>query len=124
MKYLLDVNVLIAGIVASHSQHAQASTWLAGKTIVVCPLSELGFLRICTNPQIMGFTMADARRLLENFMSLSKAEKIPADLSALESHPRTHAQVTDHYLADLAAKHGMKLATLDANLSHPAAEQI
>jgi predicted nucleic acid-binding protein len=49
MKHLLDVNLLIAGVVQSHSQHAQAHAWLAARQIVLCPIVELGFLRITTN---------------------------------------------------------------------------
>ena len=39
MKHLLDVNLLIAGIVQSHSRHAQAHAWLAGRQIVLCPIA-------------------------------------------------------------------------------------
>lgn len=110
--------------IGSHPLHARAEAWLPGKSIVLCPLSELGFLRITTNPKLMGFSMADARRLLENFVQVNKIERIAADLDALESHPRTSGQVTDHYLADLAAKHGLKLATMDGQLKHASAELI
>ena len=64
--------------------------------------------------------MAAARQALETL----KAERIPDDLPALESHPQTYGQVTDHYLTDLAAKHGLKLATLDAQMKHSAAELV
>jgi uncharacterized protein len=125
MKHLLDVNLLIAGIVQTHSRHAEASNWLSGKHIVLCPIAELGFLRISTNNKsAIGLTMADARKALERFASERKADRIPDDLLVLESHPRTSDQVTDHYLADLAAKHGLKLATFDAQLKHPSAALI
>jgi predicted nucleic acid-binding protein len=124
MKHLLDVNILIAGVVITHPQHAQTAGWIAGKSITLCPLSELGFLRVMTNPRTLGFTMADARRLLENFAAQNNAGRISDDLEALESHPRTSGEVTDHYLADLAQKHGMKLATLDAQLNHPSAQLV
>jgi predicted nucleic acid-binding protein len=48
VKYLLDVNVLLAAMWASHPQHAKAFAWLTGKSVVLCPLTELGFLRIST----------------------------------------------------------------------------
>jgi toxin-antitoxin system PIN domain toxin len=125
MKHLLDVNVLIAGIVQTHSLHAQARRWLSGKQIVLCPLVELGFLRISTNKKsAIGLTMERAREALERFAEERKAERIPDDLQALESHPRTSEQVTDHYLANLAAKHGLGLATFDKKLRHPSAEQV
>lgn len=124
MKYLLDVNVLIAGIIATHPHHARVEAWLEDKSVLVCPLSELGFLRISTNPRALGFTMRDARQLLENFIGVNNAKRIPADLAALESHPKKSEDVTDHYLGDLAARHNLKLATLDSDLSHPAAELV
>ena len=68
--------------------------------------------------------MADARRGLEKFAEERNAERIPDDLPALDSHPRKSDEVTDHYLADLAAKHGLKLATLDGQLKHPSVEVI
>jgi hypothetical protein len=49
---------------------------------------------------------------------------ISDDLDPLSSHPKTASQVTDHYLADLASKHGLKLATLDAGIKHPSAELV
>jgi hypothetical protein len=85
----------------------------------------LGFLRIGTNGRILGFSMADARRLLEAFATRTGAERIADDLPALESRPSASGQVTDYYLADLAVKHGLRLATLDARLHrHRAVELI
>lgn len=125
MKHLLDVNLLIAGIVQTHSLHGQARVWLSGKQIVLCPLVELGFLRISTNNKsAIGLTMDRARNVLERFASERKAGRIPDDLPALESHPRISDQVTDHYLANLAAKHGFKLATFDQQLKHPFVELV
>ncbi len=124
MKHLLDVNVLLAGIVETHAHHQEAAAWLEGKSIVLCPLSELGFLRICSHPRAIGLSMDRARQALDNFCSVRKADRIPDDLPALDSRPRTSDQVTDHYLADLAAKHGFKLATLDGQLKHPSAEHV
>jgi hypothetical protein len=69
-------------------------------------------------------TMERARDVLTSFASERKADRILDDLPALDSHPRTSSQVTDHYLADLAGKHGFKLATLDRQLKHPSAEII
>ena len=90
MKHLLDVNLLIAGIVQTHSQHAHAVRWLSGKEIVLCPIVELGFLRISTNNKSsIGLTMDSAREVLEKFAAERAAERIPDDLPALASRPRT-----------------------------------
>ena len=72
----------------------------------------------------MNVPMDKARELLEKFIHERKAERIPDDLPALESHPQSSEQVTDHYLADLSARHGLRLATLDERISHPAAEVV
>jgi toxin-antitoxin system PIN domain toxin len=125
VKHLIDVNVLVAAIVQTHSHHAQARTWLSGKEIVLCPIAELGFLRVSTNKKAaIGLTMERARQTLEQFVRERRAERIPDDLPALDSHPRTSDQVTDHYLADLAAKHGLKLGTFDAGIKHPSVELV
>jgi predicted nucleic acid-binding protein len=109
-----------------HKHNPGIVRWLEGKNIVLCPLTELGFLRIATNTRIpgMGIPMQDARDGLEKFAAERKAIRIPDDLPALESRGRTSDQVTDIYLAELATKHGMKLATLDAGIQHPAIELI
>ena len=54
--------------------------------------------------------MDHASLALEKFAIERKAERLPDDLPALKSYPETSDQVTDHYLANLAAKHGFKLA--------------
>ena len=121
MKHLLDVNILLAAIWTNHPQHSEAFAWLAGKSIVVCPLSELGFLRISSHKKAFNFPMPTARDLLDNFIRERKAGRIADDLPALDSKPGTSEQVTDHHLADLAEKHDLKLATFDAGIKHPAA---
>jgi predicted nucleic acid-binding protein len=124
MRYLLDVNVLLAAIWVKHSEHARTDGWLQTRDLATCPIADLGFLRISTHPKALKATMVDARKLLDHFYSQLSPAFIPDDLRPLKSHPGTSDSVTDHYLADLAASHGMKLATLDANLKHPAAELI
>ena len=124
LEYLLDVNALIAAIWINHPDHAKADAWVRGKQIVTCPLSELGFLRISTNPKALKSDMQSARQLLEGFLQKHKAQFLAADLPALQSKTQNSDQVTDQYLAELASSKGMKLATLDGNIQHPAAELI
>jgi predicted nucleic acid-binding protein len=124
VKYLLDVNALVAAVWTDHASHSLADCWVQGKLIVTCPLSELGFLRISTHPKALGAAMADARRLLEDFLVQRKVEFLPADLPALRSKAAKSDHVTDLYLADLAASRTMKLATLDGGIPHPAVEII
>jgi toxin-antitoxin system PIN domain toxin len=120
MKHLLDVNLLLATIWTGHPQHETAFGWLGDKAVAVCPLTELGFLRISTQPKAFNAPMEQARELLAAFVRDSEATWLADDLPALESHPKSSGHVTDHYLADLADKHGCKLATLDQGLKHRA----
>ena len=124
MKYLLDVNCLLACIWSDHVHHPQASKWIAGKELAVCPLAQLGFLRISTNPKVRTATMADARTALGDFLTKNGVEFVAADMPALSSSPAKSEQVTDHYLADLAVSKGCKLATFDTRLKHKAAQVI
>ena len=124
MKYLLDINVLLAAIWSHHSRHNETFDWLDEKQVVLCPLCELGFLRISANRKALGIPMEKARNGLETFAKERKAEWISDDLPALDSKAQTSEQITDSYLANLASKHGYKLATLDENIKHSAAEVI
>lgn len=120
MIYLLDVNVLLAATLPIHPDHDRAFGWLSGKSVAVCPISELGFVRICTDPKVFNLPMDSVRKALSDFITQRQARRIPDDLPALESHPKTSKQVTDAYLVALADKHGFKLATLDKKISHAA----
>src|SRR5258708_13845203 len=113
MRYLLDVNVLLAAIWVTHAEHARADAWVHNKELATCPITELGFLRISTHPKALKATMGDARRLLQDFHSQLNPAIAPDDLKALKSNPRTSHEVTDHYLADLAATRVMNVATYE-----------
>ncbi len=123
MRHLLDINVLLAVAWVQHPGHARAVAWLQGKQTVLCPLSELGFLRISTQPKF-GATMEQARSALKKLAEERSADWVADDLPALDSRAAGTKQVMDCYLCDLAAKHGLKLATLDTGITHPAADII
>jgi predicted nucleic acid-binding protein len=89
MKHLLDVSVLLAAIVETHTQHTEAWNWLQGKSVVLCPISELGFLRIGTNKSAIGLSMEKTREALTRFAADRNASRISDDLAALDSHPKS-----------------------------------
>lgn len=125
MKYLLDISTLIAAIWNSHEAHGKVTSWMNGKTLAVCPLTELGFLRISTHPKgPFQSPMTDARALLADFLQKNRCEFVPADLPALKSSATSSAVVTDSYLADLADAHELHLATLDTRIKHKAVTLI
>ena len=124
MKYLLDISTLLAAIIQNHPNHAVVDAWVQKKKIAVCPLSELGFLRIGTHPNAYNLSMPIARQALRQFIASCRADFIAADLPALRSSAAKSSEVTHAYLAELAAQHHLKLATLDEGLKHSAAELI
>ncbi|MDP3520129.1 MAG: hypothetical protein Q8S02_05850 [Hydrogenophaga sp.] len=53
IRYLLDVNVLIALIDPAHLQHDQVHEWfgrVGQKAFATCPITENGLLRIVGHP--------------------------------------------------------------------------
>ena len=122
MKYLLDVNVLIALSLGAHVHHGAAERWAAqvkrtGGTLYSCTVSELGFVRITA---AQGFLpgVAHAQTALAK-LKKSLAVSLVDDgvgLDRLPRYVRTHGQVTDGHLAELAAAHGAQLATFDLRI--------
>jgi predicted nucleic acid-binding protein len=124
VKYLLDVSLLVALLIKSHTHHQLARVWFANRKAVVCPLSELGFIRVAMSPAY-DFKMNEARTMLEDFYADEPAEFLPADISALKGQIAPSAgKSTDWYLANLAEEHNLKWATLDKTASHSARELV
>ena len=117
MKYLLDVNLLLACVWRSHAQHADASAWLDRQAgFATCPIAQLGFLRVSLSP---GYRAApgDALAALDDLTSRKGSSFLADDLRpARMPEVFSHADVTDAYLVALAKAHGLRLATLDKNL--------
>jgi predicted nucleic acid-binding protein len=121
MTYLLDVSTLLAWLWSDHEFHRRVMAWQRGKTVATCPLTELGFLRISSQPAF-GATLEEARELLAAWHQRVKPEPVPCDLAVLESQRApVSSKTTDFYLASLAEKRGMAWATLDEGVTHRAA---
>ncbi len=119
--YLLDVSALMALLWDTHVHNERVTAWEDGQQIAVCPITELGFLRISTQPAF-GLSVADARKALKDWKEARHPQSFPCDMEALDTDPPSvGSKTTDFYLASLAAKHGMQLATLDAGIDHQAA---
>ena len=117
MKYLLDVNILLASVWRSHAQHSKVSAWLDRQVgFATCPIAQLGFLRVSLSP---GYRAApeDALTALGDLTSRKGSLFIADDLRP-DRVPvvASHSDVTDAYLVALAKAHGLRLATLDEGL--------
>lgn len=116
--YLLDPNVLIALSVVEHEHHSRASKWLVKvEAFAVCPVVEGALVRFTLR---LGESTVTARALLGGIRTHPRCHFWPDDISyrdvelaGLHGHP----QVTDAYLAGLAAAHGGRLATFDQGLA-------
>ncbi len=125
---LLDVNALVALLWDAHSLHSRAHAWFAREKPLVlgCAFTELSFVRVSMADRTISAGFADAESALARFTAaLGPRYRFVASLpsaSILRGHPvRTHKEVSDHYLCELATRHRAELATLDTGIRHPAA---
>jgi predicted nucleic acid-binding protein len=121
MIYLLDVSTLLARLWKTHVFYDRVRRWSDDQSLALCPITELGFVRISTQPAF-GASVSDARKMLESFHANFKPTFVNCDLPLLASKaPTVGTQTTDFYLASLAHKHNMRWATLEDKPKHPAA---
>lgn len=121
MIWLLDVSDLIARLLREHQHESRVAAWWPGRKVAVCPITELGFLRVAAN---LYLSMEEAREALAEFLIEENPVFIPCDGRALDSAFSTPRQSTDIYLADLAASRGWRFVTLDTRIAHSAVDLI
>ena len=124
MKYLLDVNALLALAHQDHADHEKASIWYretagAASAFLTCPITNLGFLRVSMQAGLS----RNLDAALDTLSGMKKSSRVPFDfvpdsvaIEKLPPYVRTPAQLTDGYLLQLAKANGAKLATLDAGI--------
>jgi hypothetical protein len=125
VTYLLDVNSLVAWHHAASPHHSRFHAWAAriGRThLQTCALAELGFLRV--SMQVFGYTLGQASAELNRMKQEIGGFIEGAPSPKLPDWAVTAARTSDGYLVQLAAAHGMKLATLDAGIKDPVVELI
>ncbi|WP_420239429.1 TA system VapC family ribonuclease toxin [Telmatobacter bradus] len=122
MRYLLDVNALIALGLHQHQAHPRVTRWIDAQqnlSFLTCSITELGFVRIISNPSVYGFTVDQARTQLLDLKStpgLFTFLEDAHDITHLPAWVQFSAQTTDGHLLALAESHDAQLATLDARL--------
>lgn len=117
MKYLLDVNALVAWWHHTHPRHSVFHAW--GKkarfsNLATCAHAELGFMRI--SMQVYRYTLADAQSALAQMMKKTGGRIADCPPPLLAAWASTGAKTTDAYLCQLAAAHKMQLATFDSGI--------
>ena len=126
MRYLLDVNSLLALVLFEHEFHARAATWVkrlsAGGVpeLATCSITELGFVRVLGQAQQYGFSVMQARDLLLRVKDSKRMRWIfipdDRDIFHLPRWVRTPKQTTDGHLAELARASHLVFATLDRQI--------
>lgn len=116
--YLLDANALIALVITDHEHHDTAVRW-AGEVdaIALCPVVEGALVRFLVR---VGESSATPIAALSSLYRSSRCAFWPDTISYTAAdlgHVLGHRQVTDAYLASLAAIRGCRLATFDRALA-------
>ena len=120
MKYLLDVNALIAWAHVNSAAHAAFHRWAQSrgfKALATCAHGELGFIRV--SMQGFGYTCEMAETALVEMKRHTGGFVASAPSPRLGAWAKTAAQTSDAYLAQLAASAGLTLATFDLGIPVP-----
>ena len=124
VRYLLDVNVLVALLDEAHVHHAVTQNLVAQPNlkIATCALTENGVLRVLNLPGYSNYGPAGfeaVRAQLDHLCKDTDHEFWTCDVTLRDasninwSRVMGHNQITDVYLLALAVAHDGALATLD-----------
>jgi toxin-antitoxin system PIN domain toxin len=134
-RHLLDVNVFLALLWPRHESHRAAHAWFAksGKrSWATSPLTQLGVLRLLTNPAITQGAVS-ATAALELVAEATRHEghefwpldrKMTAGLKAVAAALQGHQQWTDAALLWQATESDGLLVTFDAGVKRLAAREL
>jgi predicted nucleic acid-binding protein len=124
MRWLLDVNALVALAHQGHADHPRVSRWFASligseARIATSSITEIGFVRVSIQA---GFE-SNAPDAAETLLGVKGSSRLPFELVSdslgadrLPIYVMGAKQVTDGHLLELAREHAMQLATLDKTI--------
>jgi uncharacterized protein len=122
---LLDVNVLIALLWPAHEHHDASHAWFAARGTrarwATCPLTQMAFVRIVSNPAFSpdALAPAEALRVLERNLAHPGHEFWPDDVALMEAvgpvaaRLQGYRQIADAYLLGLALRRRGTFASFD-----------
>jgi predicted nucleic acid-binding protein len=127
VKYLLDVNAMLAALLPAHADRTRFVAWAKRHRpadFATCALTELGFIRVAV--AAYGYSVADARTMLRRHQrdGVGYLATLPSPAEVMPHWIQGHRQTTDGYLCAVAASHDLKLATFDTGIDDPSAELI
>jgi len=117
MSVLPDINLLLAYGWQQHPFHSSCSAWFEGLPgFALCPITELGFLRISMSPAFRA-TYEGASLVLGALKARAGASHLPCDAPVGEMpQVSSYKDTTDAYLVHLARHHSCRFATLDGGI--------
>lgn len=132
---LLDINILTALLWPTHEHHDAAHRWFgdrADASWATCSLTQLGFVRIVSNPIFSrdALSPSEALALLgENLahpahVFWTDTLQLPAAVKGLDATLQGYKQLTDAYLLALAQRQKGVLATFDRGLRTLAGDEF
>ena len=124
---LLDLNILTALLWPAHEHHDAAHRWFRARADArwaTCALTQLGFVRITSNPAFSrdAVSPAEAAALLAENLShpgdefWSEGLQVPAAIKGMEARLQGYRRLTDAYFLALASRRKGVLATFDRGL--------
>lgn len=125
---LVDTGVWLAAVWGRHVHHPVAATWFGKEAddIALCRVTQMGLLRLLSNPAIMGDDALDRSQAWRTYDQLWADERVlwadePAELDAVwraisARADKSHNLWTDDYLAAFAQASGATLTTLDRKM--------
>ena len=125
---LVDVGVWLAAIWGRHIHHPATADWFGKEAddILFCRVTQMGLLRLVSNPAIMGDDAIDRSQAWRTFDQLWADERVvwadePAELDAVwraisARDDKRHKLWTDDYLAAFAQASDAMLVTLDRKM--------
>jgi predicted nucleic acid-binding protein len=127
MKYLLDVNALVALGFLEHQFHNRVTNWINDliskgvPEVASCSITELGFIRVLLAQAPQYNVSVEQARILLTRLKINKTLKFifvvdDQEVSKLPAWVKTAKQTTDGHLVQVAKAHGAVLATLDRKI--------
>jgi toxin-antitoxin system PIN domain toxin len=125
---LVDVGVWLAAVWGRHGHHPIAAEWFGQEEddLVFCRVTQMGLLRLLSNPAIMGDDAIDRSQAWRTYDQLWADERVlwaeePSELDAVwraisARDDRSHKLWTDDYLAAFAQAGDAMLVTLNRNV--------
>ena len=128
MRYLLDVNLLVAWGWEDHIDHDRTAKWIAtarllrGTKLLTSAIPQLGFVRVSVQRTGGRLALSEAAEVLAGMIdSLGTIHAFVPDNIDSTTWPswcQSASRSTGAHLLSVASAHKAKLATLDTGIPH------